>query len=69
MKDATENRKPEEEQRWEHGWEEHETLQRHRISRLPLSEKLRWLEEAHHMVRSLQTNRSPAACPENSSKD
>lgn len=35
---------------WEHGWNGHERQQLERLSRLPLSEKLRWLEEAHHLV-------------------
>jgi hypothetical protein len=35
---------------WEQGWEGHEAHQRERMSSLPLSEKLRWLEEAHHLV-------------------
>lgn len=35
---------------WEHGWGGHEAQQLERLSRLPLPEKLRWLEEAHHLV-------------------
>ena len=38
---------------WEQGWGGwggHETQQLERLSRVPLPEKLRWLEEAHHLV-------------------
>jgi len=35
---------------WERGGDGHETQQRERLSRRPLSEKLQWLEEAHHLV-------------------
>lgn len=35
---------------WEQGWDGHEARQRERLSRLPLLEKLRWLEEAHQLV-------------------
>ena len=41
---------PEDEHYWEGGWKEHEHLQLQRLARLPLSEKLKWLEEAHHVV-------------------
>jgi hypothetical protein len=35
---------------WEHGWEGHAQHQRDRLAKLPLSEKLRWLEQAHHLA-------------------
>jgi hypothetical protein len=35
---------------WEQGWDGHEAQQLERLSRQPLTEKLRWLEEAHHLV-------------------
>lgn len=35
---------------WEQGWGGHEAQQRQRLSKLPLTETLRWLEEAHHLV-------------------
>ena len=38
---------------WESGWEGHSTAQRRRLARLPLTEKLRWLEEAHALVMHL----------------
>ena len=40
---------------WERGWDGHATHQRERLSRLPLSEKLRRLEEAHHLVLHLSS--------------
>jgi hypothetical protein len=43
---------------WEHGWGGHEQQQRERLSNLPLSEKLRWLEEAHRLVLHL-SNATP----------
>jgi hypothetical protein len=42
---------------WEHGWEEHERLQRQRLAKLPLAEKLRWLEEMQRMVEHLRKQR------------
>lgn len=40
--------------RWPRGFEEHEIVQRRRLARLPLDEKLRWLEEAHTLVLKLR---------------
>ena len=48
---------------WEQGWDGHETHQRERLSRLPLSEKLRWLEEAHHLVLHLSTVAQASVAP------
>ena len=39
---------------WESGWEGHAEAQRARIARLPLREKLRWLEEAQHLLLHLR---------------
>lgn len=61
MKNLSEQMDQEEELRWERGWEEHETLQRRRIARLPLSEKLRWLEEAQRMASNMRANRTSRA--------
>ena len=36
--------------RWEHGWDGHAQHQRDRLAKLPFSEKLRWLEQAHHLA-------------------
>ena len=65
MKEVAENREQQEKRQWECGWEAHEALQRDRMSRLPLSEKIQWLEEAQRMVHSLQASRSSLADPEN----
>ena len=58
---------PPEEQLWESGWEGHSLAQRRRLARLPLSEKLRWLEEAQRVVAHLQRSRrrgsGPASAP------
>ena len=54
---------------WERGWEGHETHQRERLSNLPLSEKLRWLEEAHHLVLHLSSVApKPAGRPDGESE-
>jgi len=47
---------------WEEGWSGHEQAQLHRLAKLPLAEKLRWLEEAHDLVRHLsaQKKRAPS---------
>jgi hypothetical protein len=46
---------------WEQGWGGHETQQLERLSRVPLSEKLRWLEQAHHLM--LHLSGAPAPGP------
>ena len=45
-------------QQWEHGWTEHEQMQLERLALLPFAEKLAWLEEAHRVVRQLESGRS-----------
>ncbi len=47
---------------WEQGWDEHEREQLLRLARLPLAEKLAWLEQAHRLVRQLQ-NAEPGKVP------
>lgn len=42
---------------WDSGWEEHRRAQRQRMARLPLIEKLRWLEEAQVVVENLERSR------------
>jgi hypothetical protein len=42
---------------WDSGWEEHRRAQRQRLARLPLIEKLRWLEEAQVVVENLERSR------------
>ena len=39
---------------WERGWTGHELAQMRRMARLPLSEKLAWLEEAHRLAEQLR---------------
>ena len=43
---------------WEKGWDGHEDQQLQRLARLPLSEKLQWLEEAHRLVQHLTNARN-----------
>ena len=50
----TDEGKPGEAGTWERGFEGHELAQLARLAALPLREKLRWLEEAHRMVRHLR---------------
>lgn len=38
---------------WERGWDGHDREQLIRLARLPLPQKLLWLEEAHRLVRQL----------------
>ena len=35
---------------WERGWEGHAAAQAEYMARLPFSERLRWLEEAHALA-------------------
>lgn len=58
MKDPLENVGSERERQWERGWDEHESMQLRRLARLPLAEKLLWLEQAHRVVIQLQASRS-----------
>jgi len=54
---------------WERGWEGHEQHQRERLSSLPLSERLRWLEEAHHLILHLSSVApTPAGHPDGKSE-
>ena len=51
---------------WDRGWEEHRRRQLERLARLPLAEKLEWLEEAQRLAETLHAQRRPAAgsdCP------
>ena len=38
---------------WEKGWGGHEQHQRERLARLPLAEKLDWLETTHRLLEHL----------------
>ena len=48
---------------WERGWDEHERLQLLRMAKLPLSQKLEWLEQAHRLVRLFESQRKSARIP------
>lgn len=45
---------------WERGWDGHERAQRERIARLPLWEKIAWLEEAQRVARALGAKERPS---------
>ena len=44
---------PDNDEIWERGWDGHDREQLIRLARLPLPQKLQWLEEAHRLVRQL----------------
>ena len=44
---------PDNDEIWERGWDGHDREQLIRLARLPLPQKLQWLEEAHRLVRPL----------------
>jgi len=69
MKKPSDRRELLKERRWECGWDEHESLQRQRLSCLSLSEKLMWLEKAQRMAVHLQASRFPIAQKPDSSGD
>lgn len=48
---------------WDRGWDEHQQRQLERWAKLPLSEKLDWLEEAEQLVWNLQNSRQQAQQP------
>lgn len=48
---------------WERGWEGHELAQLQRMARLPLSEKLDWLEQAHDLVLNIQRSQVQVRLP------
>jgi hypothetical protein len=54
----TKNSDPETIHYWERGWDEHKRLQLQRLARLPLADKLEWLEEAHRIVLHLAKAKS-----------
>jgi len=46
---------------WERGWDEHERMQMLRLARLPLPEKLAWLEEISQVAEHLRRSRTRRA--------
>ena len=57
MSDPVKREPASSDQVWEQGWEHHRQLQMERLARLPMSEKLIWLEEAHRLVLYMQSER------------
>jgi hypothetical protein len=53
---------------WPRGWAEHTDAQRRRLARLPLVEKLRWLEEAQKLAEHLRRKDEPRSNPESRSE-
>ena len=49
---------------WERGWDEHERMQMLRLARLPLPEKLAWLEEISQVAGHLARSRTRRAMPD-----
>lgn len=43
---------------WDCGWDEHKRRQMLRLAKLPLAEKLAWLEEAQRLVDTLTRERA-----------
>ena len=50
----------ESERLWERGWGGHEKAQLLRLSRLPFTEKIKWLEDAQEMLEHLSKRKNPA---------
>jgi len=50
---------PEAEHSWDAGWDGHERAQLRRKARLPLWQKLQWLEEITRIARHLREQRRP----------
>ncbi len=48
---------------WAAGWEEHELDQLRRLARLPLWQKLQWLEEMNRIIRHLRSQKRPTSPP------
>ena len=52
-----------EEHVWERGWQDHEQRQLERLAKLPMSEKLAWLEEAHRLVQQIRASKDRSGDP------
>ncbi len=48
-----------EDRSWAVGWEEHKRDQLRRLARLPLWQKLQWLEEMNRIIRHLRSQKTP----------
>lgn len=42
---------------WDRGWDEHKRRQLQRLAELPFESKLEWLEEAHALVKAIQSGK------------
>ncbi|OYV97411.1 MAG: hypothetical protein B7X11_06450, partial [Acidobacteria bacterium 37-65-4] len=51
------------ERSWEAGWDGHDQAQLRRFARLPLSQKLEWLEQAQEVSDHLSASRKPDVSP------
>jgi hypothetical protein len=51
---------PDPEQGWDAGWEGHRRAQLRRWAKLPLEEKLEWLEEAQRLAADFEESRQQA---------
>jgi hypothetical protein len=51
------------ERHWESGWEEHTLAQRRRLARLPLAEKLQWLEDSQRLLGRLRRDQPESGAP------
>lgn len=45
-------------QGWDRGWSEHKIRQLVRLARLPFSEKLDWLENAHALAQAIRPSKN-----------
>ena len=54
----SENEELDEDRVWEEGWEAHELAQLRRLARIPLVEKIRWLERAQRLAKQLNSGRN-----------
>ena len=50
---------PDSEHSWDEGWDAHERAQLRRKARLPLWQKLQWLEEITRIARHIREQRKP----------
>ena len=53
--------RPDDQRVWERGWEGHAEAQRRRLAKLPLAQKLAWLEQADRVIRHLTAQRRRAS--------
>jgi hypothetical protein len=57
------------ERSWDSGWDSHDHAQLLRFARLPLSQKLEWLEQAQELSNHLSASRNPRVSPPRIEKD